>query len=161
VKVLHWTGGFPSAVDPDDPVARLVQAQRARGLQPVVLASQRRGLTADVEDRNGTPVHRLPLDPPLSLGQAGQPAAAVAAVADLKRRLAADLVHLHGLDGAELHLQTIGVAPAPTVLSAPPAVPGAVPSTVLDRLTRRAGAVTVAADADLDELLALYESLLG
>lgn len=98
--------------------ARLAAALLERGHE-VVLITSRADLTACEEDRWGTiPVHRLPFEAALHGGDHQQVVALRRRLAELKRALHPDVVHLN-TSGASLlfHLLTNRAAGAPSVLT--------------------------------------------
>jgi glycosyltransferase involved in cell wall biosynthesis len=133
MRVLLWSGAFwPNIGGVEVIGSYFVRALRDRGHDVMVLSRRDTDEHAPEESFAGIPVVRVPMFQALRDGDPAAVAAAIRAVADVKRRFRPDVVHLYFLvTDAFFQARTAGAWPAPTVAGVHAPVPaGGLPPTL-------------------------------
>lgn len=116
MKILYWTDFFlPNIGGIETFSADLIPALQARGHDVTVLTSQHNDDLPPVEQMGSIPVYRLPTWESLRLNDLKRLMSVKKAVADFKRQLNPDIVHLHFGATAFYHLQTQAADSTPTL----------------------------------------------
>lgn len=116
MKILYWTDFFlPNIGGVETFSANLIPALQARGHDVTVLTSDHRQKLPPLERMGSIPVHRLPIWESLRRNDVKALFSVRKAVAELKRELKPDIVHLHFGASAFYHLQTQPVDGPPTL----------------------------------------------
>lgn len=124
MKILYWTDFFlPQIGGIETFSANLIPALQARGHDVTVLTSKHNESLPTAEQMGSIPVHRLPIWESLRTNDLKALFAVRKAVAEFKRALNPDIVHLHFGASALYHLQTQG-ANGPPTLTTVHALPG-------------------------------------
>lgn len=119
MRVLFWSELFlPYPGGIEILAITFLRAMQGRGYEFAVITSHANLELPDREDYAGIPIYRFPFRAALTNRDPSQLVAARKAVAELKRAFAPDLIHLHALGPSALfHLQTLGVHPAPVLVT--------------------------------------------
>jgi glycosyltransferase involved in cell wall biosynthesis len=119
MKVLYWTDFFlPHIGGVETFGGDLIPALQARGFKVTVLTASHKADLPPVEQVGSIPVHRFPMWTALLANDLRQIVSIRRAVADLKRQIKPDIVHLHFGATSYLHLQTRGCTPTLTTVHA-------------------------------------------
>ena len=116
MRVLYWTDFFlPDIGGIETFSANLIPALQARGHDVTVLTSDHQQSLPPVEQMGSIPVHRLPIWEALRTNDLKALFRVRKAVAEFKRELNPDIVHLHFGASAFYHLQTQTAGGPPTL----------------------------------------------
>lgn len=119
MKLLYWTDLFwPNIGGIESLSLQALPRLQAQGIEPIVLTSLHDPSLPAYEEYKGIPIHRLSFQPGLRHDYLATIAQTQRQVADLKRTLQPDLVHLHlGGPIAFFHLRTRFAWDKPTVVT--------------------------------------------
>jgi glycogen(starch) synthase len=118
-RILFWSGTFwPNIGGVEVHAAKLLPALRERGYEYTVIAPKTDEKLADKESYRGIPIYRFPFRNNLSDRSLDQLIVMRAKIADLKRQVAPDLVHINavGVDNF-FHLTTAEAYRAPVLVT--------------------------------------------
>jgi glycosyltransferase involved in cell wall biosynthesis len=157
MRVLLWTELFWPYIGGIEVLsARLLPALEALGHEFVVVTSHGHLDLPDEASFQGIPVHRFPFRQALSSGDIELLFATRRRLAELKRAIEPELVHINGLGASTIfHLQTAGAYPAPVLCTvhaelAPGETAG--PETLRGRLLHSADWVTCVSSTVLAQM---------
>jgi len=160
MRVLMWTESFRPAIGGVEVfVECLARSLRERGHDVTVVTNHRDPGLPDEDELDGVPVVRVPFYAALASGRPEAIAHVRHQVADLKRRLRIDLVHVHTMSASVLfHLESARAWPAPALLTmhGGPELPhrGGETATLAHRLFERAAWICCCSRAVRAQLVA-------